>query len=295
MKHNILGEFDLFLVEIVKTDVFNQVLGFNLGWVSRKCEPVWRKWCEYMRKYLTNSCFCYQVSFWRLREGIPTNSWTRSSTQRRFTSSMKTWWETVSSTWQSFLSVIVWYFKISWILQGIRVVTSVTFCLLLDAMCPVLHLEGLRTLPGICVVGHQHAGSSLCVHSGTHMLRIWDVYPGSWFLPFPDPGSRIPEPKTATKDRSEKKFLVIPFYVATNFTKMKIILVLKCWRKNLSQFKRIIEHFTQKIVTKLSKIWFWDPRSGIQKKHIQDPWSRGQKGTESRIRIRNTDGNVPTR
>jgi hypothetical protein len=33
--------------------------------------------------------------------------------------------------------------------------------LLLGAMCPVLHVEGLRTLPGICVVGHQRAGSSL--------------------------------------------------------------------------------------------------------------------------------------
>jgi hypothetical protein len=28
------------------------------------------------------------------------------------------------------------------------------------------------------------------------VLRIRDVYPGSWFLPIPDPGSRIPDPKT---------------------------------------------------------------------------------------------------
>jgi hypothetical protein len=34
--------------------------------------------------------------------------------------------------------------------------------------------------------------------------------------------------KTATKERGEKKFVVIPFYVATNFTKLKIILVFKC-------------------------------------------------------------------
>jgi hypothetical protein len=39
---------------------------------------------------------------------------------------------------------------------------------------------------------------------------------------------RIPDPKTATEERREKKFVVIPFYVATNFTKLKIILVLKC-------------------------------------------------------------------
>jgi hypothetical protein len=47
----------------------------------------------------------------------------------------------------------------------------------------------------------------------------------------PDPDfypSRIPDPKTGTKERGEKKFNVIPFYVATNFTKLYIILVLKC-------------------------------------------------------------------
>jgi hypothetical protein len=43
-----------------------------------------------------------------------------------------------------------------------------------------------------------------------------------------DPGSRIPDPKTAANERGEKKFFVIPFYVATNFTKLKIILVLTC-------------------------------------------------------------------
>jgi hypothetical protein len=45
----------------------------------------------------------------------------------------------------------------------------------------------------------------------------------------PDPDfypSRIPDPKTATKERGKKKFVVITFYVATNFTKLQIILVL---------------------------------------------------------------------
>jgi hypothetical protein len=32
--------------------------------------------------------------------------------------------------------------------------------------------------------------------------------------------SRIPDPKTAKKERGEKKFVVIPFYVATNFTEL---------------------------------------------------------------------------
>jgi hypothetical protein len=41
--------------------------------------------------------------------------------------------------------------------------------------------------------------------------RIRDVYPRSriLILPIPDPESRIPDPKTATKERDEKKFDVI--------------------------------------------------------------------------------------
>ncbi len=46
-----------------------------------------------------------------------------------------------------------------------------------------------------------------------------------------DPGSRIPDPKTAIKQRAEKKLVVKPFFVAKNFTKFKIILFFKCWRK----------------------------------------------------------------
>jgi hypothetical protein len=72
------------------------------------------------------------------------------------------------------------------------------------------------------------------------VLRIRDVYPGSQ-IPYPDfypsrildPGSRIsdlrsriPDPKTATKERGEKKIFVIPFYVATNFTKLFLIILI---------------------------------------------------------------------
>jgi hypothetical protein len=40
------------------------------------------------------------------------------------------------------------------------------------------------------------------------------------FIPDPDfYPSRIPDPKTAIKERGEK-FVVKPFYVATNFTKL---------------------------------------------------------------------------
>jgi hypothetical protein len=41
------------------------------------------------------------------------------------------------------------------------------------------------------------------------------------FIPDPDfYPSRIPDPKTATKERGGKKFVVLPFNVDTNFTKL---------------------------------------------------------------------------
>jgi hypothetical protein len=39
-------------------------------------------------------------------------------------------------------------------------------------------------------------------------------------LIFTHPGSRIPDPKTATKERGEKNLLSYLFFVATNFTEL---------------------------------------------------------------------------
>jgi hypothetical protein len=44
-------------------------------------------------------------------------------------------------------------------------------------------------------------------------------------LPDPDfcpSGSQIPDPKTATKERGEKKFVVLPFFVATKSQNFKL-------------------------------------------------------------------------
>jgi hypothetical protein len=41
-----------------------------------------------------------------------------------------------------------------------------------------------------------------------------DFYPSR----ITDSGFRIPDPKPEAKERVEKKFVVIPFFVATNFT-----------------------------------------------------------------------------
>jgi hypothetical protein len=45
-------------------------------------------------------------------------------------------------------------------------------------------------------------------------------------------------------------------------------------KKIWANFKKIAELFSQKMVAKLSKIWVWDPRSGIRKKPIPDPGVR---------------------
>jgi hypothetical protein len=54
-------------------------------------------------------------------------------------------------------------------------------------------------------------------------------------------------------------------------------------KKMWTNFQRSIEIFTQKMVTKLSKIWIGIRDPGSEKKTISDPGSRGQKGTGSRI------------
>jgi hypothetical protein len=104
------------------------------------------------------------------------------------------------------------------------------------------------------------------------VLRIRDVYPGSRILIFTHPGSRIPVPKTATKERGEKKLDVKPFYVATKFNKIVNYFSFEVLKKKIwANFQRIIELFTKKIVKKLFKIWSWDTGSGKNPFRIPDP------------------------
>ncbi len=95
----------------------------------------------------------------------------------------------------------------------------------------------------------------------TAVVRIRNVHPGSPDLNFYP--SLIPDPTTAPN--------FLPFFVATNIKKLKIILF---WRGKEKFFARtlwILVLYTQKFVIKLSKIW------------VYDPWSEGQKGTGSRV------------
>ncbi len=114
---------------------------------------------------------------------------------------------------------------------------------------------------------------SLPIHNHS-INRIWDVYPGSWFLPIPDPG-----PKNSNKRERWKKNCCHNFLCSHKFHKIE-----SAEEKN---FQRILELFTQKIVTKALKNMGLEG-SGIPKKPIPDPGSKGQKGPGSRIRIRNT-------
>jgi hypothetical protein len=103
------------------------------------------------------------------------------------------------------------------------------------------------------------------------------VYPGSRILIFTHPRSRIPDPKTTTKDRGEKNLLSYLF-CSHKFHKIaNYFLFIKVKKKIWSNFQKIIELFTQNIVTKLSKIWFWDPDPGSRVKKAPGPGSGSAK------------------
>ncbi len=86
------------------------------------------------------------------------------------------------------------------------------------------------------------------------------------FLPIPDPGSRIPDPgKNSNKREGWKKICCHNFLCSHKFHKIANYFSFEVLKKKIwPNFQGIIELFTQKIVTKLSKIWIWDPGSEIR-------------------------------
>ncbi len=127
------------------------------------------------------------------------------------------------------------------------------------------------------------------------MLRIRDVYPGSRILIFTHSGSRISAPgsKNSNKREGEKFCCCHTFICSHKFHKIENYFSFEVQRKIWANLQRIVELFTQNIVTALKNICLgsgkWDPGSGA--KPLSDPRSRGQKGTGSRIRIHNTAKN----
>jgi hypothetical protein len=100
----------------------------------------------------------------------------------------------------------------------------------------------------------------------------------------PDPDvypSRIPDPKTATKERV-KKICCHTFFCSHKFHITEIYFIFEMLKKEIwANFQRIIELFTQKIVTKLPK--YMGLGSGIRKKPIPDPGFRIQGSKRRRI------------
>jgi hypothetical protein len=92
-----------------------------------------------------------------------------------------------------------------------------------------------------------------------------DFYPSR----IPDLGSLISDPGSKNSNKREgchtffcsHKFHKIVHYFSFEVLKKKI------W----ANFQRIIELFAQKIFTKLSKVWVWDPGSGKNLFRITDP------------------------
>jgi hypothetical protein len=85
-------------------------------------------------------------------------------------------------------------------------------------------------------------------------------------IPDPDfthPGSRIQ--KQQQKNGVKKIFCCHNFLYSYRFHKIANYFSFEVLKKKIwANFERIIELFTQKIVIKLSKIWVWDPGSGIR-------------------------------
>jgi hypothetical protein len=106
-----------------------------------------------------------------------------------------------------------------------------------------------------------------------------------------DPGSlsRIPDPdfhpsriQKQHQKKGVKKNCCHTFYCSHKFHKIENYFIFEMLKKkNWAYFQRIIKLFTQKIVTKLFKIWVWDPGSEIQDPEKTYPGYRGQKGTGS--------------
>jgi hypothetical protein len=99
------------------------------------------------------------------------------------------------------------------------------------------------------------------------VFRIRYVYPGSGILIF--------------YLKTSYYFLSHKFHKIKNYF-IFVLLNKKIW----PSFQRIIELFNQKFVTKLKKIYVWDPGSGTNLFRI-----RVQGSKRPRIRIRNTGKN----
>jgi hypothetical protein len=72
--------------------------------------------------------------------------------------------------------------------------------------------------------------------------------PGSYFLPIPDPGSRTPDPKTATKERGETKICCHSFFCSHTFYKIENYFIFEMLKKKIwVSFQKIIDFLPKKL------------------------------------------------
>ncbi len=100
----------------------------------------------------------------------------------------------------------------------------------------------------------------------------------SRILIFTHPGSRISDPgsqiQKQQQKRGVKKNLLHTFFCSHKCHKIENYFIFEMLKKKIwASFQRIIELFTQKFVTKLSKIWVPDPGFGSRVKKAPDPGS----------------------
>jgi hypothetical protein len=108
----------------------------------------------------------------------------------------------------------------------------------------------------------------------------------SRILIFTHPGSRIQKQQ---QNRGVKKISGHTIFCSHKFHNIENYFIFEMMKKIIwAHFQRIIALFPPKNVNNLSKIWVWDPGSEIRDPEKPYSESRGQKGTGSRIRIRNT-------
>ncbi len=91
-----------------------------------------------------------------------------------------------------------------------------------------------------------------------------------------DPGclSRISDPGSKNRKKRErwKKICCHTFLCSHKFHKIENNFSFEVPKTKIwANFRRVIELFTQKIVSKFSKIWVWDPGSGKNLFRIPDP------------------------
>jgi hypothetical protein len=127
----------------------------------------------------------------------------------------------------------------------------------------------------ICRHSDSTVSENTGIEPGLLRLRHWQYCGSGMFIPdpdfypsrIPDFGSRIQKQQ---QKRGVKKICCYTFLCSHKFHKTENYFSFEVLKKKIwANFQRIIELFTKEIVTKLSKIWVWDP--GVKK--APDPGS----------------------